>query len=93
LPATRPKARPDLTWVEIDGEAVIYDEGTGRLHHLNPTATIVFSHCSGDATIKEFTAAIADAFGVGPDDVEGEIRSLIRAFRRAGLLEPSGSRG
>ena len=41
----KPSAREGLTVVELDGEAVIYDEETSDLHHLNPTATIVFGLC------------------------------------------------
>ena len=47
MPLVKPKARDDLTVVELDGEAVIYDEETTELHHLNPTATIVFALCDG----------------------------------------------
>ncbi len=48
----KPKVRDDLTVVELDGEAVIYDEETTELHHLNPTATIVFGLCDGTATMR-----------------------------------------
>jgi hypothetical protein len=42
-PASRPSLREDLTTVALDGEAIVYDETSGELHHLNPAATIVFS--------------------------------------------------
>ena len=47
MPLVKPKVRDGLTVVELDGEAVIYDEETTELHHLNPTATIVFGLCDG----------------------------------------------
>jgi PqqD family protein of HPr-rel-A system len=85
----KPTVRRDLTVVELDGEAVIYDEGTGELHHLNPTATIVFGLCDGTATMRELATDIADAFGVPRDEVESQVRAVVRRFRAAGLLEPS----
>ena len=91
MPAVKPKVRGDLTVVELDGEAVIYVEGTGDLHHLNPTATIVFGLCDGTTTMREIAKDISDAFGVPVDDVEMQVRDLIRQFRKAKLLEPSPS--
>jgi PqqD family protein of HPr-rel-A system len=83
----KPKYRQDLTVVELDGEAVIYDDETGELHHLNPTATIVFNLCDGTATIKELAADIADAFEQPADEVEKQVRTLLREFRKVNLLE------
>jgi PqqD family protein of HPr-rel-A system len=89
----KPKVRGDLTVVELDGEAVIYDERTSDLHHLNPTATIVFGLCDGTATMPEIATDIAEAFGVPAAEVEAQVRSLVRRFRAAELLEPrAGSR-
>jgi PqqD family protein of HPr-rel-A system len=87
MPAMKPKIRQDLTVVELDGEAVIYDDDSGELHHLNPTATVVFSLCDGTATVKELAADIADAFGQPAADVEKQVRTLLREFRKVGLLE------
>jgi PqqD family protein of HPr-rel-A system len=92
MPLVRPKVRDDLTVVELDGEAVIYDEATTELHHLNPTATIVFRLCDGTCTMREMSVDIADAFGVPADEVEPQVRSLIRTFRGSGLLQPTASK-
>ena len=86
-PPVRPLAREDLAVVEIDGEAVIYDEATGDLHHLNPTATIVFALCDGTGTIPELAADLGAAYGVPSDEVEQQLRTVLRTFRRQGLLE------
>ena len=87
MPAVKPKFRQDLTVVELDGEAVIYDDESGELHHLNPTATIVFNLLDGSATIKELSAEIADAFAQPADEVERQVRTLLREFRKVNLLE------
>jgi len=86
----RPKARDDLTVVELDGEAVIYDEETSDLHQLNQTATIVFGLCDGTNTMKEMAVDISEVFGVPIEDVEPQIRGLIREFRKVRLLVPGG---
>jgi len=86
-PPVRPLAREDLAVVEIDGEAVIYDEATGDLHHLNPTATIVFALCDGTGTIPELAADLGVAYGLAPSEIQPQVRQVLRSFRRQGLLE------
>ncbi len=86
----RPKVRTDLAVVELDGEAVIYDPDGGGLHHLNPTATVIFSVCDGTATVKELAADIGKAFRMSPQEIERQVRALLRELRRGGLLEGAG---
>lgn len=92
-PAMRPKVRGDLAAVELDGEAVVFDESDGSLHHLNSTATIVFSFCDGASTVKEISSEIAQAFEAEASQVEREVRKLLRSFRESGLLDGNGGSG
>lgn len=87
MPATKPKARDDLALVELDGEAVVYAEESGAVHHLNPTATVVFALCDGTATVEEIVRDLSGAFGVDAAQIEPEVRQLLREFRELGLLE------
>jgi hypothetical protein len=89
VPLVKPKAREDLTVVELDGEAVIYDDDTTDLHLLNPTATIVFGLCDGTSTIESMSTDLSEAFGVPVGEIEEQTRRLIREFREAKLLVPS----
>lgn len=90
MPAVKPRVRDDLTIVELDGETVVYDEETTELHHLNRTATIVFGLCDGSATMAEMAADLSAVFEVPREEVEPEVRALVRRFRKVQLLEPSG---
>ncbi|MGH2704414.1 MAG: HPr-rel-A system PqqD family peptide chaperone [Actinomycetota bacterium] len=83
----RPRVRRDLAWVEVEDEAVVYDQATGDLHHLNQPATIVFTLCDGQSTVKELSDDISSAFGIPAAQVQREVRRLIREFRSFGLLE------
>jgi Coenzyme PQQ synthesis protein D (PqqD) len=85
----KPKTRAELTVVELDGEAIVYDDETRRIHHLNPTATIVFNLCDGQSTIAELSGEIADAFNLEQSEVERQVRTLLRLFRKERFLEGS----
>jgi PqqD family protein of HPr-rel-A system len=83
----KPRVRDDLAVVELDGEAVIYDERSGNLHHLNPTATVVFSLFDGTASIRDVATDIGEAYGMPAPDVERQVRSLLRQFRKKELID------
>jgi PqqD family protein of HPr-rel-A system len=91
VPLVKPKARADLAVEELDGEAVIFDEESGDLHHLNPTATVVFGLCDGSATMRDLSADLSGVFGVPLEEIEAQVRTLVRQFRKANLLEPGRS--
>ena len=81
-----PKSRDDVTFVELDGEAVVYDELRGAVHHLNVSATIVWSLCDGDTSLDEMSRTIAEAFDLNVDDVRPQVSEVLDVFGRAGLL-------
>jgi PqqD family protein of HPr-rel-A system len=82
----RPKVREDLTVVELDGEAVIYDERNGDLHRLNQTATLVFSLLDGSATVEELARDISEAYGMDDEEVIAQVRELAAQLAASHLL-------
>jgi hypothetical protein len=82
----RPKARDDLTVVELDGEAVIYDEINGDLHRLNPTATVVFSLLDGAATLEGLARDLAEVYGMPIEQIEPQVRELAAQLGESHLL-------
>lgn len=90
MPAMKPRVRSEqITVVQLDGEAVLYDERTGMLHHLNPEGTLLYRLCDGTATVRQLANEIAAAHGGAVETIERQIRALIRRFREADLLEPA----
>jgi Coenzyme PQQ synthesis protein D (PqqD) len=84
----RPRGREDLAAVELEGELVLLDEGTGALHHLNPTASLIFALCDGTATIHDIVADLATASGRRDVEIDGDVRRVLRQMRKSNLLVP-----
>ena len=82
----RPQVRDDLAVVELDGEAVIYDERNGDLHRLNSTATVVFSLLDGSATLEELARDLGEAYSIPVVELEEQLRTLVVRFGRSHLL-------
>jgi hypothetical protein len=87
VPATKPKARADLAVYSFGDELIAYDPTTGNVHHMNPLAALVFQLCDGSATVKETAVELADAINVPLEQVEPEVRAIVRQQRKQGLFE------
>jgi Coenzyme PQQ synthesis protein D (PqqD) len=83
---SRPRVRGNLTVVELDGEAVIFDERNGHLHRLNPTAALIFSRLDGSSTVDELARELGEAFSRPVSEIESQLRSLVFQFGESHLL-------
>jgi hypothetical protein len=72
--------------VVLDGEAVLYDEATGRVHQLNGSGTIVWQLLDGGTSVGDIAGAIAEASGVDADAVTFDVVSLVRMLADLGVL-------
>lgn len=71
---------------ELDGECVILDEAGNRLHHLNPTATVVWACFDGSGTVAEIAVDFAAELGTDLATTEADVLALARELGAAGLL-------
>ena len=73
--------------IELDGEAVLYDDITGALHVLNPSASVLWACFDGTGTIGELADDLAEAYSVDREQVLADALETARQLGRAGLLE------
>jgi len=83
---------PGVHSVELDKEAVLYDEPTGRLHMLNPSATLIWTCLDADVTGGELAAELADAFGVPLESMKGQVAEALEALAAEALIIDGGRR-
>ena len=88
-----PARKPDVEWVEIEGEAVVYDPAASMLHRLNRGAAAVWAACDGIDSSDEIVGAIAGAHAGSPEEIARDVPAVINRFRRLGLLLPSAGEG
>jgi hypothetical protein len=75
----------DAHTVEVDGEAVLLNEG--RLHLLNATGALVWACFDGDGTIAEIAADISEGLDVPYETVLDDTLAVARELGAEGLLE------
>jgi hypothetical protein len=84
--AAFPARRPGVEWVELDGEAVLYDPTTQVLHRLNRGAAAVWAACDGTSSADEIIRALDDAHSGSRRAIARDVPAVINRFRGLGLL-------
>lgn len=75
---------------EAEDGLVVFNPASDRVHHLNPTAAVVFELCNGSTATSEIPALVAHLFALeaGPD---AAVESVLRELMHEGVLvEASG---
>jgi Coenzyme PQQ synthesis protein D (PqqD) len=73
--------------VELDGELVLLDEHQDRLHHLNPTASVLWSCFDGEARVQDLARDISGELGLSYELVLADTVRIVRELGAEGLLD------
>jgi pyrroloquinoline quinone biosynthesis protein D len=88
MPAgVRPKlsARARLQTDKISGKPVLlYPEGVLM---LNPTGHVIVSLCTGQATLEQIVANLAERYKVTPQEISSQVTDYLNRLRSRNLLE------
>jgi hypothetical protein len=82
-----PTRAPEAEVLQLDGEALLLDPRTNRIHQLNPQGTLVWSVLDGEGTVGELVADLADAFEADPERVREDVHRLLEQLAAFDLLE------
>jgi hypothetical protein len=73
--------------IELDGEAVLFDERTSAVHVLNPTATVIASCLDGTTDLAAVVGELAAAFSADTAAMQADVLDVARSLGRQGLLD------
>lgn len=88
--ATVVRHSPAVVTVDLNGEAVLYDERSGMLHALNRTANAVWERLDGSASVAEVARALAAEADAAPAIVARDVLRVVRRMSELGLLRTAG---
>ena len=81
------RPRADLKVRTVDGEAVVLDKESGTVHHLNATASFIWSQMDGRTSTAQLVERVAAEFEVDAEVASRDVNGLIKQFQALHLLE------
>jgi hypothetical protein len=89
-PLVRPVQNPLAAWRELDGAVVIISPEDSVLHELNLTGSFIWKESTGNLTIEEIAARVAQEFAVEPSTALADTREFVAALLSKRLLLEAG---
>ena len=86
-PTMAPHRRLDLTVEELDGEGLLYDPRSGRVHHLNAVAFVIWSACDRGRLPEDVTTLTSNHFGMSAETARAWAEQALDQLRHADLLD------
>lgn len=85
-----PRPHPAVTSVYLPPDGVLYDERTGQVYRLNPSAAAVWMLLDGSADVDAVAAEISTVFEVPVEQVRPDVQTAVDQFAGQGLLMRDG---
>jgi hypothetical protein len=82
-----PRRRADALELDLEDGLILYDRDSSLVHHLNPSARVVWFLCDGSADVGRLADEIADEYGLGRDAVRSQVAGLVAELDAVGLVE------
>ena len=82
----RPRPHPDIETAFVAPQTILYDDRSGSVYELSPSASAVWLLLDGEATVADVTLDLAEILGRSPDEVAPDIGTALADFRERGLL-------
>jgi PqqD family protein of HPr-rel-A system len=86
-PDFRPGKAAEVLELDMGDGVILYNHDSRLVHHLNPSAALLWRLCDGEATVKELAGEIAGEYGLEPHKVLEEISAVIAEFHALNLVE------
>ena len=83
----RPKPHPAIDAAFLQNQAVLFDERTGQVHELNPSASAVWLLLDGELSVDDVAAVLQELVDVPFETLRADADSAVADFAASGLLE------
>ena len=87
----RPRKSADVLELDMGDGLILYNHDGDLVHHLNPSAGIIWQICDGNATVADLAVDIADEYGLDTRTIQAEVAAVIAEFDALGLVQDSGA--
>jgi hypothetical protein len=85
----RPSKCAEVLELDVGDGLILYNHDSSLVHHLNPSAALVWRRCDGESSVTELAANIAGEHGLNTPDVLRQVSAVIAEFDALDLVEDS----
>lgn len=87
-----PRKRADVLELDMGDGVVLYDSQSRLVHHLNPSASILWQLSDGEASVSELAGEVSEEFRLNPLEVRQQFLGLVAELDVLGLVEDAHDR-
>ena len=82
-----PKKAADVLELDMGDGFILYNHDSSLVHHLNPSASVIWQICEGEAALSQLATEVAEEYSLMRENVLTELRGLIAELDALGLVE------
>jgi PqqD family protein of HPr-rel-A system len=83
----RPSKVAEVLELDMGDGLILYNHDSSLVHHLNPSAALIWQLCDGEATVSDLAREVADEYSLDGSQVEVQVASVIAEFDALDLVE------
>jgi PqqD family protein of HPr-rel-A system len=89
----RPAKCADVLELDMGDGLILYNHDSSLVHHLNPSAALVWQLCDGDASVSQLATEIAEEYALKAPEVLEQVSAVIAEFDALDLVEDRNGTG
>jgi PqqD family protein of HPr-rel-A system len=82
----RPTKAADVLELDMGDGVILYNHDSSLVHHLNPSAALLWKLCDGDASVGQLAEEIAEEYELDGERVGQEVSAVIAEFDALDLV-------
>jgi PqqD family protein of HPr-rel-A system len=92
-PGYRPQRREGVLALDMGDGTILYNHDSSLVHHLSPSASVIWSILDGEAGPEQLATEIAEEYGVDPLEVSKQVTDLLKELDALGLIQDASGGG
>ena len=86
-PGYVPRKAADVLELDMEDGLIVYNHDSSLVHHLNPSAALVWRICDGEASVTQLSAEVAEEYSLVRQNVQRDLQGLVAELDALGLVE------
>ncbi len=83
----RPRRREGVLDIDMGDGFILFDESSSLVHHLNPSATLIWQLCDGTGSVADLAGDIAAEYGLDEPTIRSQVAEVIAEFDALELVQ------